>query len=108
MKDNGDIEYNVDASYYTDAENFKKIIDFISNPPKDYHYTQYNCATFAYQAAVAGKLPVPDPTTQIAIGGYCITPAGFGQALRTEQRNTGAKNINSAGGTASPSKGECK
>jgi hypothetical protein len=108
MKDNSDIEYNVSATYYTTADNFKKMTDFIAKPSPNYHYTQNNCATFAYGAAMAANLPVPDPTTQIAVGGYCITPAGMGQALRTEQRNTGSKDISSAGGRASASKGECK
>ena len=108
MKDNSDMEYNVSATYYVNAQNFQKIVGFISNPDPNYHYTQYNCATFAYQAAKAGAIPVPDPTTQIPVGGYCITPSGMGNALRQQKRETGSQDISAAGGRASAGKGECK
>ncbi|RZJ84053.1 MAG: hypothetical protein EOO20_21765 [Chryseobacterium sp.] len=108
MKDNSDLEYDVSATYYVTGENFQKMTGFISNPNPNYHYTDYNCATFAYGAMNAGGIKMLDPTMQIAVGGYAITPAGMGNALRNEQRETGAKNISSAGGRASASKGECK
>ncbi|MFC4213358.1 hypothetical protein ACFOWA_19355 [Pedobacter lithocola] len=114
IKDNGDIEYNMDASYFTDAGSFQKILDYVSNPPKDYHFTDFNCAAFVYNAAKAGNLPVPNPTTTFGFGGpggvgSGMSPAGWGSALRSEMKaNPNSHNISEGGGTAPASKGECK
>ncbi len=114
IKDNGDIEYNMDASYFTDASSFQKILDYVANPPKNYHFTDFNCAAFVYNAAKAGNLPVPDPTTTFGFGGpggvgTGMSPAGWGSALRSEMKaKPNAHNISEGGGTAPASKGECK
>lgn len=111
--DNGDIEYNIGATYYITGENFQKVIDFISNPPKNYHFTDYNCSAFVYSAGQAGGIPIPDPTTQIGLGGpggagYAKTPAGMASALREQKAKNPNLDINEAGGLVPGSKGPCK
>ncbi|MDQ8051908.1 MAG: hypothetical protein REI78_02730 [Pedobacter sp.] len=114
IKDNSDIEYTMDASFFTDAESFQKILNYVSNPPKGYHYTEFNCAGFVYAAAKAGNLDVPDPTTTLGFSGpggagIGMTPAGWGSALRRQMdANPNNKNISEGGGRAPASKGECK
>jgi len=108
MKDNSDMQYNVSSTYYVNAENFQRIIGFVSNPDPNYHYTQFNCATFAYNAVKAGGISMPDPTTQNAFVGYAITPLGMSIALKSQKSQTGSPDISDAGGRAGASKGECK
>jgi hypothetical protein len=113
IKDNGDIEYNMNANYFTDASSFQKILDYVANPPTNYHFTDFNCAAFVYNAARAGNLPVPNPTTTFGIGGpggvgTGMSPAGWGSALRSEKAANPKANIGEGGGTAPASKGECK
>lgn len=112
MKDNSDLEYNLAASYFTTAENFQKIINYIANPPTNYHFTDFNCATFAYYAAQAAGIAVPNPTTQIGFAGpggagTAMTPSGMATALRAQKANNPNADITQAGGTAPASKGEC-
>ena len=100
------------SSYFTDAANFQKIINYVSNPPTGYHFTDYNCATFAYYAASAGGLGLPNPTTQIGFAGpggagTAMTPSGMATALRAQKTANPNANITSGGGTAPASKGEC-
>ncbi len=111
--DNGDMEYNVGATYYVSGENFQKVIDFVSNPPKNYHFTDYNCSAFVYGAGQAGGLPIPDPTTQIGLGGpggagFAKTPAGMANALREQKVKNPNLDINQAGGRVPGSNGPCK
>lgn len=111
--DNGDMEYNVGATYYVTSENFQKVIDFVSNPPKNYHFTDYNCSAFVYGAGQAGGIPIPDPTTQIGLGGpggvgFAKTPAGMASALRQLKANNPNLDVNEAGGRVPGSKGPCK
>lgn len=112
MIDNGGLEYTMSSSFYTDAESFQKVIDYISSPPANYHFTDFNCAAFVYQAGKAGNLPIPDPTTQIGFGGpggagFAMTPAGMASALNTQKANNPRADISSAGGRAPASKGAC-
>ncbi len=112
MKDNSDLEYDVSASYFTTAENFQKILNFVSSPPTGYHFTNYNCATFVYYAAQAGSLPTPNPTTQIGFAGpggagSAMTPAGMASALKAQKAASPNADITQSGGTAPASKGEC-
>jgi len=111
--DNGDIEYNIGATYYVTGENFQKVIDFVSNPPKNYHFTDYNCSAFVYEAGQSGGIPIPDPTTQIGLGGpggagYAKTPAGMASALREQKAKNPNSDINEAGGRVPGSNGPCK
>lgn len=115
IKDNGDIEFDMEASFFTDAQSFQKIIDFINNPAAEYNYKEYNCAKFAYLAAKAGGLDVPDPTTTFGMpvgafsGGRGMSPAGMASALRSQKAaNPNQHNISEGGGRAPASKGECK
>lgn len=113
IKDNGLIDYNMSASYFTNAQDFQKILNYVASPPTQYHYTEFNCAAFVYQATRAGNLPVPDPTTTFGIGGpggvgVGMSPAGMASALRTEKANNPKANIGEGGGVAPSSKGECK
>jgi hypothetical protein len=108
---NGRIDYTMEASYFTDATNFDKIIAYVSNPKPNYHYTNFNCSAFVYEAGIAGGLNIPDPMTTVGMSGpggagAARTPAGMASALRTEKAN-GAKNVAEGGGTAPASKGEC-
>ncbi|QNN42967.1 hypothetical protein [Pedobacter roseus] len=111
--DNGDIEYNIGATYYVTGENFQKVIDYVSNPPKNYHFTDYNCSAFVYGAGQAGGIPIPDPTTQIGLGGpggagFAKTPAGMASALRGQKVKNPNLDINEAGGRVPGSNGPCK
>lgn len=112
MIDNGGLEYSMSSSFYTDASSFQKVIDYISAPPENYHFTDFNCAAFVYQAGKAGNLPIPDPTTQIGFGGpggagYAMTPAGMASALSSQKAANPSADISKAGGRASASKGPC-
>lgn len=111
--DNGDFEYNIGATYYVNEENFQKVINFIGSPPENYHFADYNCAAFVYQAGQAGGIPIPDPTTQIGLGGaggsgFARTPAGMASALRDQKANNPTSDINEAGGRIPGSNGPCK
>ncbi|KIA92225.1 hypothetical protein OC25_17440 [Pedobacter kyungheensis] len=111
--DNGFDAYNISSTYYVTGENFQKVIDFISNPPKNYHFTDYNCSAFVYSAGQAGGIPIPDPTTQIGLGGpggagYAKTPAGMASALREQKAKNPNLDINEAGGKIPESHGPCK
>lgn len=111
--DNGDMEYNVGATYYVTGENFQKVIDFVSNPPENYHFTDYNCSAFVYGAGQASGIPIPDPTTQIGLGGpggvgFAKTPAGMASALLEQKAKNPNLDVNEAGGRVPGSKGPCK
>jgi len=105
--DNGDMEYNMNATYYVTADSFKKVVDFVSNPTKNYHFTDYNCSAFVYGAGQAGGLPIPDPTGVIGMG-FGKTPAGMANALREQKAKNPNLDINEGGGRVPGSKGPCK
>ncbi|AZI24116.1 hypothetical protein EA772_01685 [Pedobacter sp. G11] len=110
--DNGDIKYNIGATYYVNSESFQKVINYISNPPLQYHFTDFNCSAFVYGAGQAGGIPIPDPITAIGIigpggAGYAKTPAGMAGALREQKANNPNSDINEGGGNIPASKGEC-
>lgn len=110
--DNGDMEYNVGATYYVTGENFQKVIDFVSNPSKNYHFADYNCSAFVYGAGQAAGIPIPDPTTQIGLGGpggagFAKTPAGMASALREQKAKNPNLDINESGGRVPGSHGPC-
>lgn len=110
--DNGFGEYNMSATYYVSGESFQKVIDFVSNPSSNYHFTDYNCSAFVYGAGQAGGIPIPDPTTQIGLGGpggagFAKTPAGMASALREQKSANPNLDINDAGGRMPESKGPC-
>ncbi|MGY3055536.1 hypothetical protein ACVWYG_003757 [Pedobacter sp. UYEF25] len=110
--DNGDLTYNISATYAVSANNFQKVINYLSNPPSRYDFTDYNCSAFVYGAGLAGNVPIPDPTTQIGLsgpGGVGIskTPAGMAAALRDQKAKNPNTGVNENGGRIPPSKGEC-
>ncbi|MFF5380786.1 hypothetical protein [Pedobacter suwonensis] len=110
--DNGDIQYNIGATYYVNSESFEKVINYVSNPPQRYHFTDFNCSAFVYGAGQAGGIPIPDPTTMIGISGpggagYAKTPAGMASALREQKTSNPNSDINEGGGNVPASKGEC-
>lgn len=110
--DNGDIQYNIGATYYVNSESFEKVINYVSNPPQQYHFTDFNCSAFVYGAGQAGGIPIPDPTTMIGISGpggagYAKTPAGMASALREQKAGNPNSDINEGGGKVPASKGEC-
>lgn len=110
--DNGFDNFNMSATYYVNADNFQKIINYISSPPAMYHFTDFNCAAFVYGAGQAGGISIPNPTTQIGIGGpggagYAKTPAGMASALRQQKLNSPNMDLNEAGGKIPASNGPC-
>lgn len=110
--DNGGLSYNVSATYYLDAQNFQQIINYVKNPPADYHYTGFNCTNFVYQAALKGNIDLPNPTTGIGLGApgntaTAMTPAGMGSALRDQKTSNPNANITTGNARAQASKGEC-
>lgn len=110
---NGYLEYNMSSTYFVSAESFQNVIDYISNPPTDYHFTDFNCTAFVYNAGKAGGISLPDPTTQIGLSGpggagFAMTPAGMASALREQKLNNPNLDINESGGQMAASKGECK
>jgi len=113
VRDNGDISYNVGASYFTDEKGFQKILDYVSNPPLTYDFMEFNCSSFVYEASRSAGLPVPDPMTQVGFAGpggagYARTPAGMGSALRTVKAQNPKADITTNPGYRAPaSKGEC-
>ncbi|WP_316809198.1 hypothetical protein [Pedobacter agri] len=112
MLDNGLGEYNMSATYYVSDESFQKVIDYVGNPPQNYHFTDFNCSAFVYGAGLAGNIGIPDPTTQIGIsgpggGGFAKTPAGMASALREQKVKNPNLDISDAGGRMPESKGPC-
>jgi hypothetical protein len=59
----GDLEYNASISYTVTAENFNKIVNYISNPPATYDITDFNCTNFVNSACIAGSINLPNPIT---------------------------------------------
>ncbi|MBO9674167.1 MAG: hypothetical protein J7577_12025 [Sphingobacteriaceae bacterium] len=111
--DNGFDTYNISSTYYVTGENFQKVIDFVSNPPKNYHFTDYNCSAFVYGAGQVAGIPIPDPTTQIGLSGpggagFAKTPAGMASALREQKVKNPDLDVNEAGGRIPESHGPCK
>ncbi|WP_316846867.1 hypothetical protein [Pedobacter psychrodurus] len=105
--DNGFDNYNISSTYYVSAESFQKVINYIANPPTNYHFTDFNCSAFVYGAGQAGGLPIPDPTGVIGMG-FGKTPAGMARALREQKANNPNLDINEAGGKIPESNGPCK
>ena len=109
---NGNIEYNVSATFSVSQYHFQKITDFISHPPEGYHYLTYNCTAFAYNAATLGGISIPMGYTTVGLSGpggatVAQTPAGLGSELRSMKANNPYLNITIGGGRARSSKGEC-
>lgn len=110
--DNGFSEYDISATYYVNGDSFQKVIDYISNPPTNYNFTEFNCSAFVYAAGQAGSIPIPDPTTIIGFSGpggasFAKTPAGMASALREQKINNPNSDINEGGGKMPESKGPC-
>ncbi|MEJ5996605.1 hypothetical protein WG904_19410 [Pedobacter sp. Du54] len=112
MIDNGGLEYTMSATYWTDAESFKKLIEYVASPPANYHFTDFNCAAFVYNAGKAAGLPIPDPTTQIGFAGpggagAAMTPQGMAAALDKQKVTNPKSDISRSDGRAPASKGPC-
>ncbi|MGM9475251.1 hypothetical protein ACS5PU_02430 [Pedobacter sp. GSP4] len=111
--DNGFDTYNISSTYYVTEESFRNVINYISNPPKNYHFSDYNCSAFVFGAGQAGGIPIPDPTTQIGLGGpggagFAKTPAGMASALREQKAKNPNLDVNEGGGRIPESHGPCK
>lgn len=110
--DNGDIKYDLAATYTVNSETFSKLITYLSGPRKDYDFMDFNCASYAYQAGQAAGLPIPNPITPVGISGpggagYADTPGGMAAALREQKFKNPAIDLNQGGGKVDPSKGPC-
>ena len=112
MIDNGFDAYDLSTTYYVSGDNFQKLINFISDPPTNYHFTDYNCSAFVYDAGRVSGISIPDPTTQIGIAGpggagFAKTPAGMASALREQKANNPSLDLNESGGKIPESNGPC-
>lgn len=112
MIDNGFDPYDLSTTYYVSGDSFQKLINFIGDPPKNYHFTDYNCSAFVYDAGRVSGIPIPDPTTQIGIAGpggagFAKTPAGMASALREQKANNPNLDLNEGGGRIPESNGPC-
>ncbi|WP_419699067.1 hypothetical protein [Mucilaginibacter sp. NFX135] len=109
VNNGGDLEYNVSITYSVTADNFNKIINYVSSPPPTYDLVTFNCTSFAFYACQAGQINLPDPTTIVGLLGpgsqpRSMTPAGLGTALDNLKD---AANLNRNGGITPLSKGPC-
>ncbi|RQO77746.1 hypothetical protein DBR40_07160 [Pedobacter sp. KBW01] len=110
--DNGDLKYDLGATYAVNSETFNKLISYIGGERKDYHFTDFNCASYVYQAGQAAGINIPNPITNVGISGpggagFADTPAGMAAALREQKAKNPGMDLNQGGGKASPSKGPC-
>ncbi|NOW95861.1 hypothetical protein [Mucilaginibacter sp. SG564] len=106
---NNALDYNVSITYTVTADNFNKIVNYVSNPPPTYDLVTFNCTSFAFYACQAGQISLPDPTTVVGLLGpgiqpHAMTPAGLGEGLDNLQD---AANLNKNGGITPLSKGPC-
>ena len=112
MIDNGFDAYDLNTTYYVSGDNFQKLINFINDPPQNYHFTDYNCSAFVYDAGRVSGIPIPDPTIQIGIAGpggagFAKTPAGMASALREQKARNPSLDLNESGGKIPESNGPC-
>jgi hypothetical protein len=105
VNNGGDLEYNVSISYTVSAETFKKISDYVANPPATYDLVGFNCTGFVDAACKAGNLILPNPVTIVGAGDMVAGPGGLGSSI---ERLKGQSNVNTNGGTTPISKGPCK
>ncbi|GAA4213268.1 hypothetical protein GCM10022289_45200 [Pedobacter jeongneungensis] len=85
--DNGDMEYGICATYAVNSETFTKLINYLSGERKDYHFTDFNCASYVYQAGQSAGINIPNPLTSVGLSGpggasFADTPSGMAAALR--------------------------
>lgn len=110
--DNGDLKYDLGATYAVNGETFSKLIAYISGERKDYHFTDFNCASYVYQAGQAAGINIPNPITPVGISGpggagFADTPAGMAADLREQKFKNPAMDLNQGGRKVAPSKGLC-
>lgn len=110
---NGDLPWDVSATFYVNQGNFQNMVNFISSPPEGYNFLTYNCTSFAYNAATLAGIDIPMGYTTVGLSGpsgatIAQTPAGMGAELRQMKANNPNANISTGGGSARESKGECK
>ncbi|MBL4675678.1 MAG: hypothetical protein JKY70_05665 [Mucilaginibacter sp.] len=102
--DNSGLSYTVSISYTVIASEFSKIINFLSDPPKIYDLTQYNCTSFVNEACLKGGIKLPDPTGNMGLGTSGMMPSALGLSIR-QVGSTGNANVN--GGTVPLNHGPC-
>ncbi|MGN7988135.1 hypothetical protein ACTJKC_12390 [Pedobacter sp. 22226] len=97
----------------SNGDKFDSILDYISNPPKEYKLLGMNCTAFVFDACNSGGIILPSPWSNIA--GFmdplnvarAMTPAGLGQSMRS-LKNNGDNRIKTNPGKAPLGKGSCK
>lgn len=102
----GDLEYNVSITYQVTAENFNRIVNYISNPPATYDITEFNCTSFVNSACLAGNVIIPNPFAYSSLypAHPVPAPAALGSSIAQQK---GDPNVNTTGGTTPFSKGPC-
>lgn len=102
----GDLEYNVSISYQVTAENFNKIVNYISNPPTVYDITDFNCTNFVNSACLAGNINLPNPVTYSPLypSSPALAPGTLGDSI---EKLKGDPNVNTTGGNIPLSHGPC-
>lgn len=106
----GDLNYDVSISFTVTADNFKKVLNYISDPPTTYDLITFNCTDFAYFACDAGGITIPSPWNDfgVSVTGKPLqrgmSPAGLGKSIENMK---GQSNVNTTGGTTPFGKGPC-
>jgi hypothetical protein len=102
----GDLDYNVSISYDVTAENFNKIVNYISSPPPTYDLADFNCTNFVNSACLAGNISLPNPVTVSPFypSSAVLTPAALGDSIEQLKGNS---NVNTDGGNVPLSHGPC-
>ncbi|MFC0514599.1 hypothetical protein ACFFGT_10320 [Mucilaginibacter angelicae] len=102
----GDLDYSVSITYDVSAENFNKIVNYISSPPPTYDITDFNCTNFVNSACLAGNINLPNPITYSVLypKSPVLAPGALGDSI---EKLKGNSNVNTAGGNTPFSKGPC-
>ncbi|QEM02612.1 hypothetical protein DIU31_003420 [Mucilaginibacter rubeus] len=102
----GDLEYNVSITYQVTAENFNRIVNYISNPPATYDITEFNCTSFVNSACLAGNVIIPNPFAYSSLypAHPVPAPAALGSSIAQQK---GDPNVNTTGSNTPFSKGPC-
>lgn len=103
--DNSAIGYNVSISYQVIPQEFDKIVNYISDAPANYNLLTFNCTNFVYTACQQAGITLPDPYTSVGFdAAQVMTPGALGSTISDL---AGEPNVNTDGGLAPISHGEC-
>ncbi|WP_345211820.1 hypothetical protein [Mucilaginibacter gynuensis] len=108
VNNGGDLNFDVSITYTINAASFKKIMNYIANPPSTYDMLKFNCTTFVDIACLKGGIDLPSSFNFVGPSGpggspMVMCPAGLGKSIREQNTN----NVNKKGGTTPNSNGPC-